>query len=210
MRNWLRRVASWLAEAKLLWVATGIPIAFLLPVLFLQLTEPQTRLVGLLLQLLGLSTVLHGISQTSRLFNLPPPAAVASNWLKSFPRFRMEGAIGRMIGQVGELNLAGRVEARHQAGANATLEDRVRVLESNFGLLDQRVYDVQGLIDETNRRSNEALATERHAREHDFRDLSEKLTLTETGGLYISLMGLIWLMLGLIITTASLEISRAL
>ena len=185
-----------------------VVVIFAGPILLFQPTEPQIRLGGLFLQLLGLSTVLSGISQTRKLFNLPSLLTVAVRWLMSFPKFRLERRVARMIGQAGEFDLAARMKARHQAGPDASLEDRVRVLEANLQLLDQQSDNLQHQLDEANRQANSALAAESQSRERALDNLREKLTLTETGGLDVSLMGLIWLMVGLVITTASIELSR--
>ena len=181
-------------------------LVFLLPVVFCQLTEPYIRLAGLLLQLLGISTVLHGVSETRKLFNLPSLLAVAFRWLRSFPKFRPEKTFAYMSGDTGVMSVAGRAILRHQASDNATIEERIRVLESNLQPLDNRLNDFQHQIDETNRQAKEGLATEQQKREDDINALREKLTTTETGGLSVSLMGLVWLIVGVIMSTASPEL----
>jgi len=176
--------------------------------LLFRAAEPLIRFTGLFLQLLGISTVLYGISETRKLFNCPSLLSVASRWLTSFPKFRLPKRTVRLVGQAGEMSFAGRVIARHQAGPNATIEDRVRVLESNLQLIDHRMDELQQQIDQANRQTNQALAAERQTREHDIDHLRKKLEITETGGLYVSLMGLVWLIVGLMMSTASLELSN--
>lgn len=208
MANWIRRISSWLAQPKLLWIAAGVLALALCPVLLFDLEELEIRFVGLALQLFGLLTVVHGISQTRKLFNLPPVTSSALRWLKAFPRLRQNRGISREIGIAAELDSAGRVKPVLSAPPGAPLEDRVRALEGNFRLLDRRLDDLDGRMEESDRQASGALTTEREERQRDVQNLNEKLALLETGGLSVSLTGLLWLMAGLVITTASQEIAR--
>jgi len=109
---------------------------------------------------------------------------------------------------LGEMKLSGSGTSRHLAGPNATLEDRVRVLESNFETVDLRTIRLQEQIEQENQKRKEALDAERSTRTQEIDIVRKKLEATETGGLNISLMGLIWLATGLIMSTASLELSQ--
>jgi predicted RNase H-like nuclease (RuvC/YqgF family) len=100
------------------------------------------------------------------------------------------------------------VRPKHRAGLNATVEDRIRVLESSIDTLELRVDNLQQQIDQVNREGNQGLVTERDIRERDIAELKESLETVETGGVFLSLIGLLWLSIGLIMSTASVEISR--
>ena len=60
MQSWLKRLFSWIHEAKLFWLTLIIliPCLAFLP----NFTEPRIRLIGLVLQLSGIFTVFIGIS----------------------------------------------------------------------------------------------------------------------------------------------------
>jgi hypothetical protein len=208
MLNWLKRLTSWLAEAWILWLTVAVPFICVLIVFRQNLSEPFIRLAGLFLQLIGIFTVLHGIADTRRIFNQAPLLEIALLWLKAFPRIHLQKIHAHVIAQTGGLNMSGRVTLKHLPGTNATLEDRVRVLESNLDGIDRRTIELQQLIDQEKHNRNESLASERQRREHEIDDVRTKLEATETGGLNISLMGLVWLCVGLILSTASLELSR--
>ena len=207
MRSWFRRFATWLAEARLSWLGLAVVGMGLCVSLSLDLPEPYIRLTGLALQLLGLLTVLYGISKTRQLFNLPTVRGSVISWLKRFPPFRLKGVTGRMIGLAGEVNAAGRVKVRLSVGPDSPLESRVRALESNFRLLDETVEKLQEQAEERDRLGREAIRAESQARQREVTLVSEKLALAQTGGLTLSLMGLVWLAIGLIVTTLSPEIA---
>jgi len=158
--------------------------------------------------LLGILIVLIGIGDLRKLFNQPPLFTLAIQWLKSFPKFSLPKATAHLTAELGELTLTGRATLSHKAGPNATLEDRVRVLESNLDILGHRADELQQQIDRVNQERNQDLRTERQIRGREIVELGRVLEIAETSGVYLSLMGLLWLAIGLIMSTASIEFSR--
>ncbi|HLC01928.1 MAG TPA: hypothetical protein VJK02_02740, partial [Anaerolineales bacterium] len=104
--------------------------------------------------------------------------------------------------------LSGRMKARLSVSPDSPIESRVRALESNFRSLDEVVDRVQEQVDEMGRHGKQTMAEEAHARQRDIDRVNEQLAIAETGGLTLSLIGLLWLAVGLIITTASPELGR--
>src|SRR3989304_7379459 len=125
MLGWLRRLQTWILKAKLLWLTLIILIVCLWVAFLPDIAEPQIRLVGLFLQLFGILVVLIGILDLRKLFNQPPLFAVASQWLMSFPKFRLPKVTAHLTAELGAVTLAGRATLSHRAGPNATIEDRV-------------------------------------------------------------------------------------
>jgi len=164
-------------------------------------------MTGLLLQLLGLYTVLRGISATRTLFALPTFTASALTWLRSFPRRHPPPVTISGVGAIGSASAFGRASVRAALGPNPTLEDRVHVLEQNLASIDKYTVALQQQVDEAKYITKEALTKERLLRQTEVHSLSRKLELTETGGLDISLVGLVWLMVGLVMSTASYELA---
>jgi hypothetical protein len=208
MLNWLKRLSYWLREASILWLTIAVPLICIVIILRANLSEPWIRLLGLFLQLLGISTVLKGISDVKKLFNLPSLFSIAKRWFIAFPRIHMQRVEIHMVAHTGNISLSGRATMKHMAAPDASLEDRIRILESNLDGIDRRIIDLQQNIEHESRQRTESLTTERQTREHEITEVRTKLEATETGGLHISLMGLIWLCVGLIMSTASLELSH--
>ena len=207
MSNWFRRLALWLLRARVLFLTLSVIFAFAVLLLLSTATESHLRLAGLLLQLLGVATVLHGISTTRKLFGHPSLLANALSWLRAFPKVHLPPITAIGAGVLEDANLFGRATVRQQAAPNAALADRVRVLEENFKSLDGRATDLQQQIDEARQVVLASLSSERELRQRDVNTLSKKLEMSETGGMDISLMGLIWLMVGLIMSTAAQELA---
>ena len=210
MSNWLRRFRSWLLTARVLFLTLIVILGFLAVLLLSTVTESHLRLTGLLLQLLGIATVLHGISNTRKLFGHPSLLATALSWLRAFPKLHPPPITIIGAGVLEDATAFGRATVRQQAGPNAGLEHRVRVLEENFKSMDGRATELQQQIDEAGQLVVASLSTERELRQRDVENLSKRLEMSETGGMDISLMGLVWLMVGLIMSTASEELTNLL
>ena len=183
-----------------------LSIAFLL-MFVLDLPELGVRLMGLVLQLLGLCTVLIGISQTRSRFGLPSMRASALAWVKRFPRVRLKPVEGKLVAILANVEVTSHVNARLSLSADSPLEHRVSAVESNLAALEHAVDGLRDQLDQTDRQRGEALALETQTRQEAVRRLSDELALAETGGLSLSLVGLVWLSAGLIITTLSPEIA---
>jgi hypothetical protein len=74
--------------------------------------------------------------------------------------------------------------------------------------VNQRLVQVQHGLDHETRRITSELDEERRIRKEEDKETRRKLALSQTGGLSISAMGLVWLFWGIILSTASTEIAK--
>jgi hypothetical protein len=65
-------------------------------------------------------------------------------------------------------------------------------------------------MDEEFRKTAEVIKSEAHTREAEDRILHKKLEATGIGGVHISAIGALWLFVGVVLSTAALEISNLL
>lgn len=206
--RWLLALMSWLAEAHNFWLAVVVVVA---PILFLArkgVTEPEIRISGLFLQILGIGTVAWGIRETRVLFGRPDIFSLSREWIRRFPVYG-----GRVM--TGSINItlpAPSVQASGYPsaikGPNATIEARVEALEKNVKDINDRINQTQTEIDEKVRVQRRALEEEQQTRAKEDRDLRAKLEATETGGLHISAMGALWLFVGVMLSTAAPELAK--
>jgi len=115
-----------------------------------------------------------------------------------------------MHASTGGLTLSGRAEIWTGVAPTAPLEQRVTALERNLMSVNKKTVEIQNQIDAEMRTREKAFAQERTSREHADQEILQKLELTETGGLRLSLVGIIWLCCGLILSTIPNEIIRVL
>ncbi len=96
------------------------------------------------------------------------------------------------------------------APRNATVEERLSVLEKDILNLNKRIEETQTEMDQSFLAQSNALEEERQVRSREDQLVSAKLKTTETGGLHVSAMGVFLLLIGVILSTASVELSALL
>jgi len=207
MLVWLGRLIRWIAKPRLLWPCLSVPIACAFPLILSSAAEPLVRMTGLFLQLLGILTVVYGIERTRNFFGRPSLVQSAAAWLAEFPSIRGGTPTRIEVSNAGSVLVSGRLSVRHRAGPNANLEDRVRVLEGNVEGLENSRDELQGQLDQANQRLDRELAEERQDRGLQIKALGAQLETSQTGDLGVSLIGAIWLMMGLVLSTSSDEIA---
>jgi hypothetical protein len=94
----------------------------------------------------------------------------------------------------------------HGTPTNPTLEDRIVALEANLQGVNERVDQVQREFHKEVVARDEALSSERQAREMEDTEIKQKLESVETGGLDVSMMGVVWLAIGLTFSTIPNEL----
>jgi hypothetical protein len=207
MGNWLTRFWSWVKEATMLWLAITVLVGALAIALLPTLNESRVRIVGLVLQLCGIMTVAQGISETRRFFGRPSLLSLWRNWVNRFPPFHRKIIMATVAGTM-ELSGAAQAHVWSNSGPDASIEERVAILEKNLLRVRDTTYEVQQKLDDESRSRENALVTERQLREAADSEIRNKLEATETGGLNLSLVGVVWLSVGLIFSTVPTEIVR--
>lgn len=204
----VKQLWLWLVEARFAWLALGVTMAALVVALRPHTSEAVIRLTGLFLQILGISTVIWGISETRALFGHPSFAAKVKSWLGRFPLRSKKVIIGTGTFSLPDMTLSGRGYVTHGAGKNSTIETRLNALEKNISLIHERISGAEKEMEEKFRMAADKLKTEEHMRQIEDNAIHEKLEATGTGGVHISTIGALWLFVGVTLSTAGVEISK--
>jgi hypothetical protein len=198
---WLKRLAHWIAKARLFWLAIGVVVAAGLVALRPGTTEPLVRWTGLFLQLLGIATVILGIEQTRRLFNHPSLLSIAKAWFREFPPFKRKIVMGAAAGALGIAGMKARGYVTSNPPPNASIEERVSSLERNVGHLNKRIDDTFQELDKAESEQTASLEREKQERVAEDAKIASKLETSGTGGLHISAIGALWLLIGVTLGT---------
>lgn len=204
----VKQLWPWLVEARFAWLALGVIAAALIVSLRPHTHESVIRLTGLVLQLLGIGTVIWGISETRALFGHPSFAAKAKSWLERFPLRRRNIVLAAGAATLSAITGKGRGYGTQGPGPNPTIETRVDALEKNISLIHERISSTEKEMDEEFRRTAEVLKSEEQARQAEDNVIHAKLEATGTGGVHISAIGASWLFVGVVLSTAGLEIAE--
>ena len=205
-----KALLPWLGEARYVWLALAVSIAALVIALRPGTTEPVIRLTGLVLQILGIGTVAWGISETRALYGHKPMFAIARGWLERFPLRRRNIVLGAAgIASASALGRA-RGHVTHGAPPNPTVNDRLDALEKIIGALHDRIGATQKEMDEEVSKLKTAVSDEARKREQEDQGNRKLVEMTATGGVHISAIGAVWLFVGVILSTAGVEIAATL
>lgn len=205
--NWLWAILHWLFDARIFLLALFVAAGALLFAVRKGASEPEIRLTGLTLQILGITTVAWGIRETRALFDRPDIFTLAKKWFQRVPVYGGRVVSARSNMTLPGLKSHGRGYASSSASPTASVEERVSALEKHIQQLNRRIDDTQTEMDQGFRDQASALEKERQERSIEHQALSAKLEATETGGLHISAMGAVWLFIGVTLSTASVELS---
>ena len=202
---WTRSLGRWLWEARLAWLAVGTLLAAAL-VIADNPAEPRIRVMGLVLQILGIGTVAWGIRTTRKLFGRPGIVVLMRRWLANFPRYGGRTiSVGATMAATSAVRGRGFITTR---AADDSVEARLDALEKNVEHVNDRISGLQAEMDQKADEHRCALPEEREARSREAGELRERLEATETGGLHVSAVGAVWLTLGVALSTAAPELAR--
>lgn len=213
---------SW--PAYFLAIAGGLAFAYLLGWIVKSIYPGASddvvhRTAGGVLQLLGVGTMALGISQLRRMFGLENTVAeMISEWGVYLRKLweRIAQIFGKKRGvtvSVGSAHItAGAATMRAHGtvapGPNASVDDRLRMLERQYAQLSKWVFEVEGKLQEEAKKHADALRAERQARESALGDLQRTLRALATGGIRLQLVGVIWFLAGISLATWAPEIAR--
>ena len=206
----LKALLPWLAEARYVWLALAVNVIALTIVLRPGTSEPVIRLTGLALQALGISTVIWGISETRALFGHPSIASKAKGWAHRFPLLKRNIVLAAAGFELAAAIGKARAYVTHGPVPSPTVEARLEALEKNIASIHERITQAQNEMDQEVQEASEALKVEKQSREAEDSAIHEKLEATGTGGVHISAIGASWLFVGVVLSTAAIEIEKLL
>lgn len=213
--NRLKAIFNWLRPTKEVIVGLSILIASIIFACVLECPfgferEAQIRYAGMFLELCGLALVASGIRATRQQFGEPAVRESLKRWIlrnplrtHPVPRARLSGLHLAVTGQPPldpDLPLS--------VGPEPSLEDRIRALEVNLQHVNAR-------LTQTERTSKEAIASlhrisneERDKRLAADEQIYMVLRNLSVDGLKFETVGVVWLFIGIIFSSASSELSR--
>jgi hypothetical protein len=210
LQSWLKAVLRWLVEPRLFWVAVSVVAFAGLLVLRPGVRELEVRVIGLTLEWLGIGTVAYGIRETRKLFGHPSARQLARAWMLRFPRWRRRVVVGAGAGSIGISGASAQMYVWSNVDPAAPLQEQLNAVARNTERLNERLNQLQSEVDKDLLKHSEALQREQESRARADSDLQLRLEAAETGGLHITFMGVVWLFVGVTLSTLSSEIVQLL
>lgn len=203
--RWISQLGRWLAEPWKVWIAlaatVGVPVvAFISPIS----TSDQLRYSGLAFELLGIGTVWAGLRDRRILFGKQSTFDKTTGWLKRFPRLGPQThTLVAAAGSMGIASAQGRMRAWHETSPTSSIDDRVAALEANIQTLRTEQGNLEQRLQQETRERQDADKAERERRESNYKEIQTTLDSLGAGNLGLETLGLLWLSLGVILSTLS-------
>jgi len=206
-----RRLLAWLWLFGDCW-ATISGVALIWAIIWaLGIREQTVRIGGLALQVLGILTVFIGISKTKQLFGRPTFVATLRERVRLLRAYMTLGVQSGTI-TAGGIKLGGHARGyqRSTPSDGADTIQRLDSLERNIGYLNERIDGTLNELDEATRNITANLEHDRSTRMEVDAKIASRLENLGVGGLTLSGIGAIWLLVGTIMATIPAEITAAL
>ncbi|MGK2942356.1 MAG: hypothetical protein ACSLFJ_11860 [Immundisolibacter sp.] len=204
--NYFRAYGLWLfVRPRVAWkCALVVAIAVLVCIIFQ--TELAVRAVGMTLEVLGLFVAGWGLVKTRRDFEKPSLRALIKNWWGARPRTRSNihhATAGAIAGGSSSVSGVGGTAI----SADASIEQQLTALIAKLERLCRDFGELKRNQEALSEKMRTWIAHQSEAHASLATELNTKLERTVADGLLVALVGLVWVLLGSILSTMSSEIS---
>lgn len=201
-----------LKDAWPTWLALGgIALPVTVGWVFSQDVSAAVRYAGTALQVLGLATVTIGLSETRRLFGRPSLPRKIWRWFRQLAAaFATPKPITLQVSDAVSVAMTGDARVVRGAGPGASLEDRVSVLEENLSRLRDELDVKKQEFRQEIQTVREHIERETQERRAENQQAARRIEEMAVGGLHLEIVGLSWLVLGVVGTSIPDEIAAVL
>lgn len=206
--SWFDRLVSWLAEPYRGWLCLLTILAAAAYATWFPVSEFRIRGTGLVLQILGIGTAAYSIRDIRKRFRHDGSIEQLLAWLSRFPKWHRPVVIITGTGALGIASSSARAEVWGNVNPAASTQEMLTVMLSNVERLRERIRSLENDLDTTKDRFVEELRTETEARSQADLGLSKETEGAHTGGLTVGIIGVLWLLVGTVLSTLAPEITR--
>lgn len=205
------KIIDWVCETRPAVICViGIVGCAAVSWLFLPATgaaNAKLRICGLFLQLLGLLLIARGIRETRKIFGRPGLLERARGWWRRRPLFNRPRVVNISgVGGIGSAQAFGTASVGRAPNPNATVDERLALLETDVAQIRQQLGETRhelkseiGAVRTETAANIKALTTA----DEQTKRLLESVSI---GGIDLEIIGLVWLIVGVIAATAPDEI----
>ena len=198
----------WLAEAKLVFMGGFVVLAATLFGFVTWHSEESIRLAGYALQLIGMIFAIRGLLGVREHFGQPLLRQLVFKWVKRFPRWKRNVVIAAGAGHLTMAGMKARAEVWTPDDPEKPIEQRIDGILRNLDRIREEQRKHAHSIDElkdSHEEHKKQVAEEQNNMKEKIRSDLESL---HTSDLITSLVGLVWLTVGITMSTLAPELSE--
>lgn len=197
--RWTEAIYCWLRQVPITshyWWAGAIVAAAIFVLIASGCTEKAFRLVGMSLQLVGVVTVMLGISKTRADFGQPSLRSQFQTWAKRFPALHPT-PITISLGGIDLVHTGrGSIHTTRGPAIDQSVEGRLDHLEKVVNDIGLELAKTRSSIEEAEHKTQQALDKQSDQFAEEVASVAKRIEATATGGVHVSAIGVIFLFLG--------------
>ena len=206
LTRWIKNIWLWLVEGKIVILCILVLVIAVALGLFICRSEASIRLAGFFLQFIGMIFAIRGLLRIRTHFGQPPLRQMFVNWLKRFPRWKKSVNLAAPIAHHTHAGMKARLEIWAPDNPDQPIEKRIECIVKNLDRIKeeqgQHAKAIEGLS-ESHEKHKIKVVEEQKNMEEKFRLDLESL---HTSDLLTSLVGLVWLTVGISMSTMAPEL----
>jgi len=204
----IRAYLLWLAETKYVSLPAAVIIVAFGVCFGPHTTEKIIRHTGLFLQLAGTATGIWGVLKTRKDWKLPPLQEKVKQWMERRPGRPRSGRFEAVGAGLSIATGAANIRGIYGVGLNPTIENVIESLLKNVENLHNRIDAAQAETLQKFHNLDENINHQEQKRKEETTKIRQELMDSATGGLHISAIGATFLIVGIVLGTASPEIQQ--
>ena len=173
-------------------------------------SEISIRVSGYALQLIGMVFAIRGLLGIRAHFGQPLLRQLLINWVKRFPKWKRSVVIGVGTAHVSMAGMKARAEVWTPDDPNKPIEQRIDAIIKNLERIRVEQRDHANSIDELKDSHEEHKKQVAEQNKKIKEDIHSDLESLHTSDLITSLVGLVWLTVGITMSTLAPELSKLL
>ena len=208
LQQWVIEIWRWLAEAEIVIMCLLVIVAVVALGFGTWRTPVSIRSAGYVLQLAGMIFAIIGLLSIRKHFGQTLLRKLLWNWLKRFPKWKRSTVVG-----AGAVNVAlAGVKARAEVGSpdvlDQSLEKRIADIVRNLETIRNEQCEHAKSIEELKNSHEEHKTKDEEQTKKMKKEIQSDSELLHTSDLMASLAGLVWLTVGITMSTMAPELSK--
>ena len=198
---------NWFAEGKQVFMCLLVIVAALLLCMYTWKSETSIRVSGYCLQFIGMLFAIFGLLDIRKHLQQPLLRDLFINWIQRFPILKKRSpqnyTSDRGVGFAGSVSVDG---IWIKDNPDRSLEDRVSLLAENLEIIRKKQRQHDDLIAKLKGSHEEQVKEVKKQNQEIREEFQKNLETLHIGGWINSMVGLIWLTVGITLSTLSQEI----
>jgi len=206
LRLWVLEIWRWLAEGEIVFMCLLVIASAIALVFCTWRSEVSIRLAGYVLQLIGMIFAIRGLLSIRTHFGQTLLRKIFLNWLKRFPKWKRNVVLELNSANIASAGMKSGAEVWTPDNSKQSVEKRIEGIVKNLERIRTVQHEHTNSIDELKQSHEEHKKKVAEQAKKIENEIHSELELLHTGDLITSVVGLVWLTVGITMSTMTPEI----